>query len=388
MSKLSRVTSSGEYVPEVDGLRFLAVSVVIAHHVMARYLTSTERLGKVELPRDWYSAGLKDSLVRLISHFSFGVALFFVISGFVLALPFVRQHLHNGARVRLRNYYLRRLTRLEPPYIINLLVCFAVLLAVHRDAAGDYFRVFFPHLLASAFYLHGPIFSGASWINGVAWSLEVEVQFYLLVPLLAGIFRVRNATLRRTILVFSVLVSAVISQQFIENSAHLRLRGTLLESIAYFLAGFLLADVYVERWHKCVATNLGWDAIAGVSSLLIALILVKYRGAGFLLPLLVITAYAAVFTGSISRAITRWKPLALIGGMCYSIYLYHFLVIDWAFPVTKQWTSLSRPLWMDFGIQFAILCAVILPVCAVLFVAIEKPFMKPPAVMKSSAAVS
>ena len=71
---------------------------------MARYLTETARFGKVELPRDWYDLGRQDRLVKLISHFNFGVALFFVISGFILALPFARQHLHKGADVSLRKY--------------------------------------------------------------------------------------------------------------------------------------------------------------------------------------------------------------------------------------------------------------------------------------------
>lgn len=388
VSRVSRVTSSGEYLPEIDGLRFVAIITVIAHHAMARYLTVTARFGKVELPRDWYDLGRQDRLIKLISHFNFGVSLFFVISGFILALPFARQHLHKGAEVRLRRYYLRRLTRLEPPYFINLLICFALIVLPHPHAVTDYVRAYFPHLLASIPYLHGAIFGDASWINGVAWSLEVEVQFYLLVPLLAQVFRVRNAALRRALLAVSILVFAIVSQEFIEYSRHMRLRVSLVNSIAYFLAGFLLADLYLERWQSRVAGKAAWDGVAAASGALIVLILLRYSKAAFLLPFLVVAAYAAVFTGPVSRAVTRWKPLALTGGMCYSIYLYHFLIIDWVLPLTKTWTSLDRPLWLDFGIQFAIMCAVILPICAVLFVIAEKPFMKSAAALKAVAGAS
>ena len=53
-----------------------------------------------------------------------GVELFFVISGFILGLPFAAHYLKGAAPVSLRKYYLRRLTRLEPPYIVALLVLF------------------------------------------------------------------------------------------------------------------------------------------------------------------------------------------------------------------------------------------------------------------------
>lgn len=376
IARISRTTSSGEYLPEIDGLRFIAILVVIAHHAMARYLITTERFGKVELPRDWYQVGMQDRLVKLISHFNFGVALFFVISGFILALPFARHYLYEGSDVNLRQYYFRRLTRLEPPYLINLLICFGLIVFLHPAAMGDYFRAFFPHLAASAVYLHGPIFGGASWINGVAWSLEVEVQFYLLVPLLAMVFRIRSAVVRRLILAVSILAFALISQAYIEYSQHMRLRVSLVNSIAYFLAGFVLADLYLERWQSNRATSIIWDAIPVVSSILIVLILVRWFKATFLLPFLVLAAYTAVFTGPVSRALMRWMPFALIGGMCYSIYLYHFLVIDHVMPVMAQWSSKQRPLWLDFGLQFVLACAAILPVCTVAFVVAEKPFMR------------
>jgi peptidoglycan/LPS O-acetylase OafA/YrhL len=75
---------------------------------------------------------------------------------------------------------LRRLTRLEPPYIIALVIFFiANVWVLHAYS----FKSLLPHFFASMAYLHNIIYQSFSWILPVAWSLEVEVQFYVLAPL-------------------------------------------------------------------------------------------------------------------------------------------------------------------------------------------------------------
>jgi len=55
-----------------------------------------------------------------------------------------------------------------------------------------------PHFFASLVYSYGLVYGEARWINGISWSLEVEIH-YLVVPLLAMVFRLRSATVRRTL---------------------------------------------------------------------------------------------------------------------------------------------------------------------------------------------
>ena len=57
----------------------------------------------------------------------YGVSIFFMISGFILSLPFAKAHFNKNPgkkNISLKRYYLRRLIRLEPPYIIALIIFF------------------------------------------------------------------------------------------------------------------------------------------------------------------------------------------------------------------------------------------------------------------------
>ena len=64
-----------------------------------------------------------------------------------------------------------------------------------------------PHLGASIFYFHSIIYNTFSMINGVAWSLEVEIQFYLLMPAIAYIlFKIENSLVRHIIIFVLALI--------------------------------------------------------------------------------------------------------------------------------------------------------------------------------------
>ena len=182
---ISRETSSGRFIPEMDGLRFAAVAMVILYHLNG-YLTAKSPFYSSAPPSsDW--------LAQAAMVGNRGVELFFVISGFILGLPFAAHYLKGAAPVNLRKYYLRRLTRLEPPYFVALLLLFIMGAVILGFPSAS----FYPHFAASLFYSHSLIYGTFSPAMGVAWSLEIEVQFYLLVPLLTLLFTIGNRMLRR-----------------------------------------------------------------------------------------------------------------------------------------------------------------------------------------------
>jgi peptidoglycan/LPS O-acetylase OafA/YrhL len=166
--------------------------IAIALVVLFRLIAEISSRSSVPLiSRSWYSG-----LIAFFSRGDIGVRIFFVISGFILARPFARHYLLGHARPALRSYYLRRLTRLEPPYLINIAVC-AVSIAIYTHVP---LRSMVLPFTTSAVYVHGFFYAPSNVINPVAWTLEMEVQFYLQVPLLTLIFLVRRAWLRRMLL--------------------------------------------------------------------------------------------------------------------------------------------------------------------------------------------
>src|SRR5215470_18752753 len=229
--KLSRVTSSGELIPEIDGLRFIAISTVLFHHLLAMFLFNSGRNPEVRTFAEWRAAADLSWLVMPAYCGHFGVNLFFVISGFILALPFAKRAFNKQAAPELKSYYLRRVTRIEPPYLLCLIVIFLI----HWEQSGEGLRLI-PNLIASLFYSHGLVYGRESLINGVTWSLEIEIQFYLLVPLLVKVFRLPNARTRRALLTSLIVGFGLLSQWVIYPSGSPRLCLTLINFAHYFLA--------------------------------------------------------------------------------------------------------------------------------------------------------
>jgi peptidoglycan/LPS O-acetylase OafA/YrhL len=368
---LSRVTSTGDLIPEVDGLRFIAISVVVFHHLVSIYLPVSGRVLQVRSYADWMAASDQSWMIRLAYCGHFGVQLFFVISGFILALPFAKRAFSELPAPELKGYYLRRVTRIEPPYVICLLLLFFLFWLDKGDAAA---RI--PNLIASLFYSHGLVFGHESPVNGVTWSLEVEIQFYLLVPFLVRIFRWRNAALRRALMLAAILGGSFLSLNVIYPSGSARLPLTFLNFSHYFLTGFLLADLYLSSATRERKKTFAWDLVAVASAAMMLATLMWIGTLYYLLPLMIGVFYAGCYLGRLSNAFVRLRWIVIIGGMCYTIYLYHVTLIGRAFVHTGAWTSLARSFSTDFLMQAALILPVLLAMCAWLFLVSEKPFMR------------
>jgi peptidoglycan/LPS O-acetylase OafA/YrhL len=190
--KLRRITTHGNWIPEIDGLRFVAIVATLLVHILGETVI---RGGHT------FSARAEALVPDLIDRGGRGVLLFFAISGFILAQPFLRQHLLHGQAVSIWAFFKRRLTRLEPPYILSLLF-YMVALAIYQHHLGS---LILP-LLAHIVYLHN--FTSLAALNFVAWSLEVEVQFYLLAPVLGYLYAISSTVVRRGVMISLIVASA------------------------------------------------------------------------------------------------------------------------------------------------------------------------------------
>jgi len=277
LERLQRRTSSGRYIPQVDGIRFIAIGLVVVSHAL---IHATGRLT--------FLAGAN------------GVLLFFVLSGFILGLPFV------AGDVDLKRYYMRRLTRLEPPYIVALVLCF--LLA--PLFLGGY-RFAFPHFSAGIVYSHAFVWHGVNPLDQPLWSLEIEIQFYLLLPLIA---RARPRYLIAAGVFF-------VAMQLVPGYCDI-FRWSILGYAQFFILGLLLARVDLSA-----VRSRTWD-VTGIASVIALALHSGPVFGGVVVPVFCGLILLSAFRGELFRSLLSIRFITIVGGMAYSIYLTHAPLMD------------------------------------------------------------
>ena len=376
LNSFRRITSDGAYIPEIDGLRFIAILSVVFLHCYAEFL-SRMATGATPLQNGSgntpFPAGMDNEhgLLRLLWHGGYGVAVFFAISGFILAWPFARQHLQAGRSVNLRFYFLRRLTRLEPPYIVVLLIRSILLLA----AGAHTIHFVLVHLIASIFYVHNIAFGIASRIEAASWSLEIEIQFYCLAPLLTQIYRIPRAWLRRGLLISMIAGAAPLQRAFLpgwygpDNAGAFML--SILSSIQFFLVGLLVADLYVDGWER-IPQTWRWDFVC--IPLWILMFWLQPHGFRFLAPLILPIVFVGAFKGSVMPRILRNPVITTVGGMCYSIYLTHRTTI---FVLQAILARFHLHFWTWLAVSLLVVAPASIAVGAVYFLVDRTPMHGP-----------
>jgi peptidoglycan/LPS O-acetylase OafA/YrhL len=371
LARLARRTTSGRYIPEIDGLRFVAIVGVFLFHVAI--------LGKV-LNGSWViippfgqigpvSPSQSDVISRALSQGTYGVQLFFVVSGFVLALPFIAWRVMGAKDVSTSRYFLRRVTRIEPPYLVAMTLLFIVALITQAHVGAG-------HYLSSLLYLHQPVYAGPSTLNSVAWSLEVEIQFYFCVPILAILFSSSDVLRRRATIVFVCLLSTIFQEYGFGRDP--RMGAFLGNFLQFFLVGWLLADLYVVSWGSKPTLERRWDLVSLLGwPLLISGLMAsdRLRFGVVLGPWLLFALCVAALRGPITTRILRNRWVATIGGMCYSIYLLHYPLLI----MLRHWTEGFSHLTPGFALlmRAAVYGPIVLLVSGVFFVLVERPCMDP-----------
>jgi peptidoglycan/LPS O-acetylase OafA/YrhL len=363
--RLTRVTSGGPYIPALDGLRWLAMALVFLQHFQLAIVSTT--LDRSVSP---------DPGLRTLYDLRVGVELFFVISGFILGVPFVNERVLGKERVELRAYFLRRLTRIEPPYAIALALFTVGWLLVGREP-----ELTLRHALASLFYVHNLVYGAfhPQAINMVTWSLEIEVQFYVLAPVLARVFLVPSARARRLALVGAIVLSAVLVE--LARRAGNEPPLSILTQIPYFAAGFLLADLYVVDWSAAPSTSWRWDLVAILAwCALPAIATAPIPLKDLAIATTLFVAFVGSFRSVATRAFLGWTPVRLLGGMCYSIYLLHYIptMFGWRLVVATDLLGASSAhgaRWLDTLAYGALMFVLLFPAFLAYYLAVEHPFM-------------
>ena len=289
------------YIPELDGLRGLAVLAVVLYHCQAR------------LAGTWVYGAVLWGWV--------GVNLFFVLSGFLITsiLLEAREKPHY-----FRNFYMRRALRIWPVYFLLLLVCYAVPDWFLGDTLAH--QAHWKILLAYALFIQNLRHTPLPGTLGPTWSLAIEEQYYVVWAPVVRFCRGRRNWLLPAISVAMIVASPLIGMSHAHwlNTTHtlIHLDGIALGS----LLAFCLYHMKISRrhwlWISAVATVLGFTASATV-----------FAGTSFL-DLGLATGFAGVVLAAIAGTGARnpvaWAlrrgPLAFYGKISYGLYMTHILV--------------------------------------------------------------
>ncbi len=300
----------------LDGLRGVAVLVVVLFHAQ----------------------------VPLAGGGFLGVSLFFTLSGFLITSLLLAEFDECGA-ISLRRFYIRRARRLLPvAYLCLLLVALAGVwwsAGQRADLAGD--------LVAS-------VANAANWRFAFAptnyadlfdtapspvahfWSLAIEEQIYLILPVIAVLALRRG---RRTLgWATAVLLSASMAATLLTSDRDLVYNGTHTRA-AELLIGVALA-LYLRRGDRTLGEGVWrrarWVPGAAAGAIFVALVAVAsldqdwvYRGGLAAVAILSAVLIAAVVSEQFPNRLLDVRPLVALGGLSYGIYLFHwpiFLLLD------------------------------------------------------------
>lgn len=332
------------HLPALDGLRAIAVFLVIFYHF--------------GLP---FPAGL-------------GVIIFFVLSGFLITWLLLKEQ-ENYGTISIRKFYLRRTLRILPAFYCFWLLCLVFLVVAHK-------AVHWPTAFASFFYVNNyyQAFHGDpnTWFSHT-WSLAVEEQFYLLwAPLffligkhrkrlawlLAGL--IASAWIYRELLVFVFRVR----EGYIYEAFDTRLDQLL---IGCLLAVLLRSKVLAGFW-RTICGNVGFSALTVAllfgSAFLQVQFGAQYRDICALTLDPVLAALLLVQAISFrSTVFWRWLEFPVVrflGAISYSLYLYQQIVMH---PVRERLHG------FPVMVQLAVAVGVVIFLASVSFVFIEMPFL-------------
>jgi peptidoglycan/LPS O-acetylase OafA/YrhL len=317
------------YRPGLDGVRALAITMVILQH------TGFEL---VPAARDWlFPAGF------------LGVDLFFVLSGFLITTLLLERRTREPQPIR--RFYVRRAFRLLPAVLVLLLanIAYAVITGhgVHRAITS------LPVVGAYVTNWATTFSFGISFELQHLWSLAVEEQFYLVWPvvLFAGL-RLGLDRRRWVLVIAGLALAAAVWQRWLVDHGHPYLEVYVRTDghADALLVGCGLAVLPWERIAGGLSPRVAALAGAAAAAFVVAggLVLqytspVLYSG-GFLLVALAgaVLVLVALRPGHPLQAVLAWVPVVAVGRLSYSLYLWHWPVFAAVSDHTGDWPAGGR----------------------------------------------
>lgn len=356
---------------EISGLRGLALLMVVCGHFV-------QRVDRFNSTAEGY-APASQVMTEYFTSPASGVYLFFVISGYLIAR--ILNNLASLKPINLIEFFLRRFLRIALPYSVVLLVTWVVIISTKIEPPGiNLFdvrpRSLNESLLASLTYMHGLLYGTFPRLFPPGWTLEVEMQFYLLAPLFFLAFRLAIARLglgwaSAAALGLSGLISLAALQCGIAN-----LRSTIFVYAPVFVLGIVIERVKRSGWRptSAVTAALGWPAL---------IIFIFFEpwvwGQGqeiAIRMILIATMFAALASGRGSFLSVCASPFLVgIGLLSYAGYLVHLQILHLTAAVVAHAFG-PLPLAGALLVNALIGLPVVLIAAFIFFTVVEKPSLR------------
>ena len=378
-SRPAGIRESASYSPELDALRGWAILLVFFFHADGT-VVGLGRVGTTVSPA-----------LAFVTAGHTGVTLFFVLSAFLLARPFLEEG-QGGRSVDRISFFRRRVLRIMPLYSVAVLI--AVLLSLDNPLAlVDGVR--------ALFFLNW--FSGTAKglmpYSAVWWSLTTEVQFYLVLPLLGLCLRTQMGRMIGIgVLVCWAIAYAVVATDpsLLSTGTRFRLNLALPGRAPAFICGIAAAWLVLRHGERLRAASakITWLRKGGSDLLLLAtlfvlgLLLQRVTARGFIPSEIAIPAWHAaesllwttvvllvVLAPLRVRAVISNRMMAIIGTLSYSLYLIHAPILFLGLgPLVRRGIPLDHDLILR-SIAFAAAFALCISLSALTYWVIERPFL-------------
>jgi peptidoglycan/LPS O-acetylase OafA/YrhL len=328
-----RIAHGGKYLPELDGLRAIAVTLVVTEHMQVAIFE------------------------RLVGRL--GVIVFFVLSGYLITSLALAEESKTGS-LSFRGFYIRRTFRIFPAYYVVLAIYCFLILGLHvspeKKIALQSALPFYVSYLQEIPFLSGS--AGRSLPFYQSWSLGIEEKFYLVWPVVCFLALRRKPNWR--------IPAAILLIAGVSFSRYTR-------PYISILFGCLLALCFANpRLRVMVERMAPAGSWAGLGLLVAFQLAVMPRWTWAFADYF----YAALFCAFLALLLTSnnalkkglsIKPLTFIGKISYGVYLVHLLCVG----AVRDFLPLHNPL-----MSFVVVCVASFTIAAILHYTLEKPLIE------------